>query len=104
VCLHSHRLQSSVYQLALRIPGIFPSNASFRSMILLIRNFRYTPVAARELATAHRPLLNLASGCSWPSCALVVIRVFRSSGQSIPESRRRGGSFLASVFRFLSRP
>jgi hypothetical protein len=30
------------YQLAFRIPGILPSNANWRSMILLMPNFRYT--------------------------------------------------------------
>ena len=32
-----------IYQLAFRIPGILPSSANWRSMILLMPNFRYTP-------------------------------------------------------------
>lgn len=35
--------ENSRHQLALRIPGTLPSRASFRSMMRLTRNFRYTP-------------------------------------------------------------
>lgn len=68
------------------MPGIFPSSASLRSMIRLIRNFRYTP-RARPVSSQRRTrrleyfgvLLLLAT------CAFVAI------GQSLFQLRASSG-------------
>lgn len=49
------------YQLALRIPGIFPCSASSRSTIRLMRNFRYT-LRARPVISHRRTFRELNLG------------------------------------------
>ncbi len=65
----------NAYQLAFRIPGIFPSNASFRSMMRLMRNLRYTPL--ERPVSSHRRTVrveNFGVRLVFAICAFVVMR------------------------------
>ena len=63
------------YQLLLRIPGILPSSASFRSMMRLMRNLRYTP-RARPVSSHRRTVRveNFGLRFARATCAFVAIR------------------------------
>ena len=81
------------------MPGIFPSRASFRSMMRLMRNLRYTPWA-RPVSSHRRTIrvLNLGFRRVLAICALVVIASFllvRRSSFFLYARRAAGSSGLA---------